>query len=346
MVMHHDTGYKELFSHPEFVEALLVGFVPQSISQLLDYSTLTSQPNHYITPLFDEKIEDAVWSVKFRPDSDMQQQTLYLYILLEFQSGVDRIMPLRMLHYSASFYHQLLKENKLAAGQQLPAVFPVVLYNGKPRWTPPTSMLDMLQPIPSFLQRFQPQLDYHLVDVKDCIPAWDSGHDNLLQLVFNIENAMTAEDMQRVARDIADAVRKHPDRERIDRVLVRWFKRFLYQNRITIDLDAVNQLQEIPPMLADRVDSWFEQWKQEGIAAGRQVGIQEGIREGIQQGIQQGQQQGRVLALRQTLEKQLQLKFGSLPPEYLQRIEQADSSELELWTERILFADSVETLFS
>ena len=99
-------------------------------------------------------------------------------------------------------------------------------------------------------------------------------------------------------------------------------------------------------MLADRVDSWFEQWKQEGIAAGRQVGIQEGIREGIQQGIQQGQQQGRVLALRQTLEKQLQLKFGSLPPEYLQRIEQADSSELELWTERILFADSVETLFS
>lgn len=30
----HDTGYKELFSHPEFVEALLDGFVPQQISSL------------------------------------------------------------------------------------------------------------------------------------------------------------------------------------------------------------------------------------------------------------------------------------------------------------------------
>lgn len=42
MGTHHDTGYKELFSYPEFVEALLDGFVPPAISQLLDYRTLTS----------------------------------------------------------------------------------------------------------------------------------------------------------------------------------------------------------------------------------------------------------------------------------------------------------------
>lgn len=69
MAKHHDAGYKELFSHPEFVEALLDGFVPRPISQLLDHSTLASQPGHYITPLLDEKIEDAVWSVQFRADA-------------------------------------------------------------------------------------------------------------------------------------------------------------------------------------------------------------------------------------------------------------------------------------
>lgn len=53
MAMHHDTGYKELFSPPAFVEALLEGFIPRPVSELLDYRTLSSQPGHYITPLFD-----------------------------------------------------------------------------------------------------------------------------------------------------------------------------------------------------------------------------------------------------------------------------------------------------
>ena len=85
----HDTGYKELFSHPEFVEALLDGFIPHQISSLLDYSSLQSHPGHYITPLFDEKIEDAVWSLRFREPGGPR---LYLYILLEFQSTVDAAM--------------------------------------------------------------------------------------------------------------------------------------------------------------------------------------------------------------------------------------------------------------
>ncbi len=330
MVNFHDTGYKELFSHPEFVEALLDGFVPHPISQMLDYRTLNSEPSHYITPLFDERLEDAVWSVQFKPDGGDQQRTLYLYILLEFQSGVDMLMPLRMLHYSASFYHQLLKENRQVRTGPLPAVFPVVLYNGSPRWTPPTHMQGMLQSVPAFLQPFQPQLHYHLVDVKDCLPGATRDHDNLLQLVFNIENAMTADDMQRVARDIAEAARKHPQRERIDRVLTRWFKRFLHQNRITIDLDVIHQLEEIPPMLADRVDSWFEEWERQGIAKGRE----------------KGREEGRIEAQQQTLEKLIRLKFGNLPEEYALRIEQAGSDELELWAERILFAEDIDSLFA
>lgn len=34
MVRYHDTGYKELFSHPEFVTAMLDGFLPHEISRL------------------------------------------------------------------------------------------------------------------------------------------------------------------------------------------------------------------------------------------------------------------------------------------------------------------------
>ncbi|CAD5269129.1 MULTISPECIES: Rpn family recombination-promoting nuclease/putative transposase [Halomonadaceae] len=60
---HHDTGYKELFSYPEFVQQLIEGFAPAEIARLMDFSTLKSQSGNYITPLFEEKIEDVVWSV-------------------------------------------------------------------------------------------------------------------------------------------------------------------------------------------------------------------------------------------------------------------------------------------
>ena len=328
--MSHDTGYKELFSHPEFVEALLDGFVPQEISNLLDYSTLSSHPGHYITPLFHEKIEDAVWSLQFKAQADIQRPSrLYLYILLEFQSSVDQQMPLRMLHYSAAFYHQLIKQGRVSTRRGLPLVFPLVLYNGQRRWTPPCNMLDMLHPAPAMLQRYQPQQAYFLLDVSD-YPSGATRNDNLLQLVFNVENARTADDMQQVAWQLANGIRRHPQRERIDRVLTRWFKRFLHQNRINIDYTAVEKLQEIPPMLANRVESWFEEWKQQGLEEGRSVGLKKGREE--------GREEGRIALL----EKQFRLKFSALDDSVIQRLHNATASELELWAERILFASSVE----
>ena len=90
--------------------------------------------------------------------------------------------------------------------------------------------------------------------------------------------------MQRVTQQIADTMQRHPRREMLEKALVLWFKRFLYQNKITVDLDAIHTLQELPPMLANRVDSWFEQWKEEGLEEGRREGRKEGRKEGIAEG--------------------------------------------------------------
>ena len=103
----HDTGYKELFSYPEFVQQLMEGFAPPEIAQLMNFSTLKNHSGNYITPLFEEKFEDVVWSVEITWEGITQE--VYLYILLEFQSSVDRTMPIRLMHYVACFYVHLLK---------------------------------------------------------------------------------------------------------------------------------------------------------------------------------------------------------------------------------------------
>lgn len=60
-----------------------------------------------------------------------------------------------------------------------------------------------------------------------------------------------------------------------------------------------------------------------------------------EQGIQRGLVQGRA----STLQKQLQLKFGPLPEALEQRLFDAGEAELDVWTERVLFAESLQAVF-
>ncbi|MDH0623672.1 hypothetical protein N5E31_05600 [Pseudomonas chengduensis] len=60
-----------------------------------------------------------------------------------------------------------------------------------------------------------------------------------------------------------------------------------------------------------------------------------------EQGIQRGLVQGRA----STLQKQLQLKFGPLPEALEQRLFHAGEAELDVWTERVLFAESLQAVF-
>ena len=83
-------------------------------------------------------------------------------------------------------------------------------------------------------------------------------------------------------------------------------------------------------MLANRVDSWFEQWKEEGLEEGRR----------------EGREKGRMEGRADTLEKLLRLKFGDLPDAIAQRLRQASDAELDLWSERILFVNSIEEVFA
>jgi predicted transposase/invertase (TIGR01784 family) len=60
------------------------------------------------------------------------------------------------------------------------------------------------------------------------------------------------------------------------------------------------------------------------------------------EGIQIGENRGRVAVLA----RQLQLKFGPLGEATQQRLEQADEALLDLWTERILSAQSLDEVFA
>ena len=82
--------------------------------------------------------------------------------------------------------------------------------------------------------------------------------------------------------------------------------------------------------------------ERQGIQKGLEQGLEQGIEKGLEKGVEQGIGQGRAA----TLYKQLQLKFSEQAREYEQRLFQASDAELNLWTERVLFAESIDAVFA
>ncbi len=95
------------------------------------------------------------------------------------------------------------------------------------------------------------------------------------------------------------------------------------------------------PYYNEQLEHLEEDEKMTYISIIERQGIEKGIEQGIEQGIDQGVDRGRAV----TLYKLLQLKFGEQAAEYEQRLHQAKDAELSLWTERVLFAESVEAVF-
>ena len=77
-------------------------------------------------------IQDRVWRVRLR------DRWLYVLVLLEFQSAVDRTMAVRILAYTALLYQDLLR----ASSDPLPPVLPIVLYDGSERWREAGTMMN------------------------------------------------------------------------------------------------------------------------------------------------------------------------------------------------------------
>ena len=121
----HDAAYKLLFSFPEMVRDLLAGFVPAEWVEALDLSTLERWPESTVSDDLRRRHQDRVWRVRLR------ERWLYVLVLLEFQSAVDRTMAVRILAYTALLYQDLLR----ASSDPLPPVLPVVLHHGTEPWT-------------------------------------------------------------------------------------------------------------------------------------------------------------------------------------------------------------------
>lgn len=156
----------------------------------------------------------------------MEDQGVIFYVLMEFQSSVDFQMSYRLLLYMTEIWRGLLKDTeKKEAGRKdfkLPAVVPIVVYNGKNRWTARTHFKEIL----SGYDRFDDHVldfKYALIDVNRYRKEDLLALSNLIGAVFLLDQRMESSELMRRLVDLVGVVQKLSQEE------IKLFKTWMVQ---------------------------------------------------------------------------------------------------------------------
>jgi hypothetical protein len=323
---HHDHSYKQLFSHREMVRDLLTGFVREEWVRQADLSSLETVKGSFVTDDFREREDDIVWRVRWG------ESWLYVYLLIEFQSRIDRFMAVRIANYVSLLYQDLIAQKQYTPAGRLPPVLPIVLYNGELRWGAACELAELIESVPGGLETYRPRLRYLLLDEGAIVsdPGFAPELRNLAAALFQLERARDEAAWLGLYQRLVAAL----DSQALDglkRSFGRWiYKSYVLKKRPGISLPDINDFNEVHAVLEERV----EQWNRELIEKGRLLGREEGREEGRLEG------ESRVLA------RQLARRFGPLPGWAKERLAGAAEAELVAWTDAVLEADSLEAVFS
>lgn len=322
----HDHGYKLLFTHPRMVEHLLRGYLREDWVERLDFSSLEKVGASFRSDDLRERHSDLIWRVRYRG----QEGAGDLYLLIELQSRAYRFMPVRVSGYVALLLEELVRRKRLAPGRRLPPVLAIVLYRGAPRWRGPRDLFDLFAPGFTSLAHHLPRLEYVLLEESHLRFNDLEASRNLAAVLFRLETVRSPDEIRYLASLVADWVPR--EEMELRRAFAVWLLHVLRRHFQGCIIPEITDLEGFPML-----DANLRKWKREFKA--------EALREGLEKGLEKGERQGALRALREVLLRQMELRFGEIPPEVRQRVGRMTSeARLLKLTERVVVADSLSAV--
>jgi hypothetical protein len=195
-------------------------------------------------------------------------------------------MPLRFLRYITAFYEAYLDEHP--GVEILPAVFPLLLYNGDDRWNVPERIEELIEP--TIPERFVPRLSYYPVIINAIPKERLERIKNTVAAVFYVENS----DPETLAGewDRLEAILREEEDHAFEvfQRLGRWLKNYLETGGRgdPETVDRVESTREVKAMFATKLKQYGERVAREAAERARREGRREGRQEGRQEGKEEG----------------------------------------------------------
>ena len=328
----YDETYKRLFSNPKLVEELVRYFVSEELANELDFESMETVETTTFSHNLEKKENDKLLKLKRKAGGEV-----YLILMLEFQSSNDFSMPVRILNYVARLYDEITKTQGEVRSLTLPAVFPVVLYNGTFNWTAKTSLDDLRGGDDDWRKATSMvQARYHLVDCTRVQPIKDS----FLSVLFRLEHPESLEHFKQDLLEFGALVRQIVPNALLEDFQV-WL-RFVLEKKFKGAKLSHEQLMFFFPedsmftMNRDRLDKVLGDLEQEVYDRGAAAGLEKGIEQGLEKGrLEEGQR---------LLGRLLSRKFGE-DTSREEKIDKLDTKAVEAAVELIFDVETEEELW-
>jgi Putative transposase, YhgA-like/Domain of unknown function (DUF4351) len=313
----HDLSYRLFFSHRRMVQDLLQKIVAEPWADLIDFDSGERVSSSYVSDGHDNRESDIVWRFRRKDGSEPAE----IYILIELQSRPDPSMPVRFTVYKGLLYQNLLADLPPAAWKKLPPILAVLIYNGAELWNVATDLGSVVGDLDPSAEIYRPRLRYRLVDESAYDRQFLETLNSPVADLFYIEKSGNWGDVlagvQRLRRNIP------LEESSLRRAFATWLQKVILP-RFGLSLAEVSDaltLEEVETMLAESIDRWNREIREQGREEGRQEG------------------EARILL------RLLRLKFGTLAPEVEERVLSTDVDRLEEWSERVLTAQRLQDVF-
>lgn len=327
----HDALFRSAFGDPKNAADELRCVLSEAIVRHIDFDSLEQAPGAFI----DDKLKEFQSDLLYRANIGGREG--YVYLALEHQSTAPRDMSFRLLRYMVHVW-QMHREQQPKA-PYYPLVIPVVIHHSAAGWTAPRRFSELLDPlvkeVPE-LAAMTPDFEFALDDISHKtdaeLQARAMGYFPQLAL-WALRDSRNGEHlllhMTAWKRAFGEVSAAPNGREALGLI-------FRYIALVADDLSfdrIIAEARKIDPITEETAMTIAETLRAEGEAKGRA------------EGEAKGRAVGEASAKRSMLGKLLRLKFGDLSATATARLEAATDEELELWTERVLTASSLDELF-
>ena len=181
-----DKSARWLFRQKENVQGL-IRILAEDLEKHLDFQRLKVLNRSFVDDTLRDLQSDMVFRVPFRDAT--QGEDVTVYILIEHQSTVDRMMGFRLLFYMCQIWNEQrgeLERSGVPRSQwHLRPIIPIVYYTGSQRWETPLS-LSAVMDVPEVLSRFVPRFDTLFLGVKETDPEALTKTDHLLGWLLRV----------------------------------------------------------------------------------------------------------------------------------------------------------------
>ena len=175
----HDKFFRDSFGRPQIATEFVRHYVPSAIANQLRLETLEVVDGVFIDSDLQQQQSDILYKLQTVNDDD-----LYVYLLLEHKSKPERTIFLQLIQYIARIWKQEWRAN---AERPLVSVLPIVVYQGEAAWRISAELRDLVHAIPHISPHI-PNFRYELVDLSPFSDAEIRG-DIWLRLCLGILRA-------------------------------------------------------------------------------------------------------------------------------------------------------------